>query len=156
MEQIEEKKSLTIEELQKTHYALTNHVLSELKRGLAMDLTVEEACFMADINKDTYYAWLKLSDEFAFQMNKARTKLFVKAKENIERKVNEGDSEMSMKLLERRQKKLYALRSELTGADGEALETGVTELRQIANNLSKLVDEQVEKSPVDTDSEATS
>lgn len=122
----EEIKSKTIEELKESSYKLTDKVLSDLEDGLRHDFTVEEACLNAGIRKDTFYNWLKLSDEFAEYIDRAKQYVAIAAKRNIAGAVtNDKSIEDSWKYLERRQKKLYSLRHELTGEEGDALKIKV-------------------------------
>jgi hypothetical protein len=53
----------TIKELQESSFKLTDKVLSDLKAALQRDFTIEQACHYARIHKDTYYEWIKQSEE---------------------------------------------------------------------------------------------
>lgn len=115
------QKSLTIDQLKKKADKFNDKMLSDLEEGFKNDFTVEETCLFAGIHKDTFYEWLKLSDEFAVRMDKAKQYVAIAAKNTWARAVRGGDIDASIKWLERRQKKLYSLRQELTGEDGEKL-----------------------------------
>ncbi len=113
---------LTLEELMETSYALSPLVLSVLKDCFSNDYTVEEACREARISKDSYYQWVKKSDEFADEMERAKDDLFVQSKRVLAVKVKQkGDENTAKWLLERRRKRNYAARTELTDGDGEAI-----------------------------------
>lgn len=116
-----------------------DQIISDLKAMFQRDATVEEACRFADINPDTYYVWRKASEEFARHMDLAQDHIFTKAKDNLTAAIQDGDKETSRWLLERRRKQAYGTRTELTGADGEKLDNGVNELREIASAVNKLI-----------------
>ncbi len=122
---MEEKTTLTVKELQASANKLTDKMLSDLTTGFNNDFTVEECCRYAGISKETYYQWLKLSDEFAGMMDRAKDFVFIAAKRNLVKSINNGDNEASKWYLSKRQKALFADRTEYTGADGEKLELGV-------------------------------
>lgn len=121
---MEEEKKLTLEELKESSYKLTDKVLSDLTNAFNNDFTVEEACVYAGIVKDTYYNWVKLSDEFAGMMERAKLFVFYAAKRNIAQAVNKGSIEDAWKLLSKRQKDIYSDRQEQTGEGGSPLFQG--------------------------------
>lgn len=129
-------KKLTIEELKKKNYALTDQVLSDLKTGFAYDFTVEQACHQAGIRKDTYYRWLKESDEFAELMRRSQSDFFRRLKKTVTTAINNGNAELALKLLERRERKRYATRQE-NNLSGTLL------VKPILGGISKVKDEEL-------------
>ena len=117
------KKSKTIAQLKHKKYKLTDQVISDLQGALNQDFTVEEACLYAGIAQDTYYRWVKESEEFKDLMRRAKLFVFFKAKQNIAECVVKGSIEDSWKLLSKRQKELYSDRQEMTGSNGESIKT---------------------------------
>jgi len=105
-------KSLTIKQLQKKNYGCTDKVISDLKYGLMRDFTVMEACTYARINPDTYYRWVKESDDFAEEMVIAQQHMSNLAKKVIMDTLEDGDKDSAKWWLERRRKENYALRQE--------------------------------------------
>jgi hypothetical protein len=103
-------------------------IVSDLKVALQRDSTVERACRYAQINKDTYYAWYKASDEFAAAMDLAKDYLFNKSTENIKEALDAKDKDLSKWYLERRDKKRYAARNEITGDEGAPIVHGIRDL----------------------------
>ena len=116
----EPRTSKTLKELMESSYKLTDKVVSDLKAGLQRDFTIEQACHYARINVDTYYEWLKLSDEFAEEMAIAKTDFLRRAKKVLVDAIERGDGELALKVLERREKESYSTKTEteITGKDG--------------------------------------
>lgn len=97
--------SLTIEELKSEKYKCSDKVLSDLKYCLSMDCTVENACLYSGITVDTYYRWLKDSEEFKLFVENARNTLFMKALSRIEEAIVGGDLKSAMWYLQKRDKR---------------------------------------------------
>lgn len=138
MEEKEIKKK-TLEELMESSYKLSPDVLSGLQQAFRADFTVEEACLDVGISKETFYQWIKESDEFAQIMDRAKQHVATKAKKVVANMVENGSAEDAWKYLERRQKKLYSTRSEMTGEDGAPLNTGAEELKKISEQIGELL-----------------
>lgn len=145
------EKDYTIEELLelKTSGKFTLEVLSKLEEGFKRDFTNEEAARYAGITPATYYNYYNMSSEFREKMDRAKDFLFYAAKNNwanaiLGVKDKEGkyitkpDPELSVKFLERRQKHLYSLRTELTGEDGKPVDNDKEDLKSIANSLKRM------------------
>lgn len=122
----EGKKKLTIEELKKESYKLTDKILSDLKDCFNNDYTVTQACLEVGISQDTYYQWIGKSEEFKALMERHQNDLKIKARKILARKVAEGDEDMAKWFLERRDKKLYSPRTEVTGDEGGPVQTANT------------------------------
>lgn len=116
-----EEKPYTLKELQEKNIKCSDKVLSDLKYAFSSDYTDEEACRYARISKDSYYRWRNESDDFCHEMDVAKDFVFKMAKDLLKNKVAEGDHDAAKWLLERRKKREYSLRQELTGGDGTPL-----------------------------------
>jgi hypothetical protein len=113
---------MTIAEMKKKFHAFSDSVLSDLKYALGNHYTIENACRYADINKDTYYRWIKLSDEFKSEMERAQDRPINTCLDILYGAVErEKDPELAFKIIERLDKKRYSLRTESTGAEGEPI-----------------------------------
>lgn len=97
--------SLTIEELKSEKYKCSDKVLSDLKYCLSKDCTVENACLYSGITVDTYYRWLKDSEEFKLFVENAKNTLFMKALSRIEEAIVGGDLKSAMWYLQKRDKR---------------------------------------------------
>lgn len=97
---------------------LTDDVLLKLEEGHKNDFTIEETCTYAGISAETYYNYCLWSSEFKEKMENAKRFLFIAAKKNIMNAVTKrANIDSSWKLLERRQKHIYAPSSEVTVKD---------------------------------------
>lgn len=63
---------------------------------------ITEACQYAGISRETYYQWLADDDVFSFRMSVAQQAPNKKAKENILKALQEGDTNVSRWYLERK------------------------------------------------------
>lgn len=70
-------------------------VITKLKAAFANSFTVEQACYYAEISKDTYYSWLESNPVFSDEMEKARQQPTMKAKQVVIGSINKGDVEAS-------------------------------------------------------------
>lgn len=138
MEQ-ETKPKKTLEELMESSVKLTPVVLSDLEQSFYADFTITQACLTAGITRETYYQWLEASDEFAARMAKAQNDLFMKARKILRDKVDNGDNDTAKWLLERRDKRNYSSRTELTGDDGAPLNPDTQEIKKIGEDLQQLL-----------------
>lgn len=82
---------------------LTPETIAKLEQAFAIDATVDEACFYADISRETYYRWIKenliLSDKF----ERLRNTPILKARQTVVNKIGESYSN-AMDYLKRKKK----------------------------------------------------
>lgn len=127
--QTPKKDNYTLKELMKKNHGLTDKVVSDLREAFEMDFTREEACHHANIAKDTFYRWLKQSDEFKGMIETWETNLFRTAKTNVAKEVKKGKMFSTWEFLKRRNKKLYSeqVDTDLT-SNGETISFGFDKL----------------------------
>lgn len=111
-------------------YKQSEAVLQKLSAAFAIDATIEEACFYADISPATYYLWKLEAPEQFETLERLRNTPILAARETLAKSVK-SDPAMALKYLERKRKAEFALRSELTGKDGEALPTPILKLPDV-------------------------
>lgn len=97
-------------------------VVSKLIAGFNNGFNIEECCSYSGISKDTYYKWIKKNKRFAYDMDVAQQAIGKHSKKVITESILNGDVKAAQWWLERRQRKDFATRSEVTGEDGEKLE----------------------------------
>lgn len=103
----------------KTNWKLTPDTVRKLEEAFAIDASVEEACFYADISRETFYQWIKVHVELADKFERLRNRPILKARQTI---VNKLDNPENAKwYLERKKKVEFAQRTELTADKGESL-----------------------------------
>lgn len=98
----------------------TPETLKKLDEVFAIDGTVEEACYYADISPALYYVWIKESPELLERFNRLRERPVLLARQTAIKRLIESYAN-AMDYLSRKRKKEFATRSELTGAEGGAI-----------------------------------
>jgi len=90
---------------------LTPDTVHKLEEAFALDATVGEACFYADISRTTYYEWIKNNPELADKFERLREKPVLLARESVV-KALKTDPELSLKYLERKRRSEFATKVE--------------------------------------------
>jgi len=88
----------------------TPEVIRKIEEVAAMDGTVEEMAFYADIHPDTLYSWMKDDKELSDRIDALRQRPFLKARQTLIK--NLDTFENAMKYMERKKKKEFALKTE--------------------------------------------
>lgn len=97
----------------------TPETVNKLEQAFAIDCTVEEACSYAEITRQSFYEHIKRNPEFSDRIDDLRQRPILKARQTIVKSLY--NPQQAQWYLERKVKKEFTQRSELTGADGEAL-----------------------------------
>ena len=66
----------------------TDAYVKKLEEVFAMDGTVEEACYYANISRTSYYNWIKEKPELEEQFNRLRNKPVLKARQEVMKGLN--------------------------------------------------------------------
>lgn len=116
---------------------LTPETVIKLEEVFAIDGTVEEACFYADISRNTYYEWIKEHPELNDRFQALRERPVLKARQAVVKGLDNFDN--GLKYLERKKKLEFSLRTEITGADGKDLiDLPTAEDIALANKIKEL------------------
>ena len=111
---------------------LTEDTIRKLEEAFAIDASVKEACYYADISTDTYYRWIKEFPELSDKLERLREKPVLKARQTVVKSLDNPD--YAFKYLERKKKDEFSPRHELTGKDGNPIETSYeVKLNEIRN-----------------------
>lgn len=101
-------------------------ILPKLVECFKDDMTDEEACLDAGIGVSTYYRYMKDDTEFKEEIEAAKNHIIIEAKRTVRKHIEKkNDPDYALRILERRQRSRYALRSEVTGEDGKPMEVDV-------------------------------
>ena len=96
---------------------ITQEIIHKLEEVFAIDGTDEEACFYANIAEATLYNYQNEHPEFLERKKHLKQRPILKARQTITKSL---DDPLNAKwYLERKRKKEFAERSELTGAEGK-------------------------------------
>jgi len=115
---------------------ITDEVIAKLEESFKYDFTVDEACRYAGIDPATYYRKRQDDEIFCEKMDRAKDYVLTKAKKNIQIAVDEGDTELSVKILKMRQNKIYNERT-VNEIEGEV---GVKKADQLADALDDILE----------------
>jgi len=104
---------------------MTDLTLKKLNEAFAFGCTDEEACYYAEISKQTLYNYQKDHPEFVDQKEALKQRPILLARQEVINGIK-GNPELALKFLERKKKDEFSLRSEFTGKDGEDIKFVVT------------------------------
>ena len=91
---------------------LTPETIQKLEHVFAIDWTVEEACFYADIHKDTYYRWVKEDPTLLHKFTRLRNKPVLAARHEVVKGIS-NDKEFALKYLKNKRNKEFSERQEV-------------------------------------------
>jgi hypothetical protein len=97
---------------------MTEATIKKLEEAFAIGASDKEACFYADISHETLYTYQGKHPEFLERKQALKERPVLLARQTVVKAI-ETDSDLAFKYLERKRKKEFASRSELTGADGK-------------------------------------
>lgn len=86
----------------------TEEVLGKLRQAFAIDATIDEACFYAGINSDTYYRWKKTNPSKYAELEKLRNTPILAARQTLATAVK-TNHDLALKYLERKRSKEFAV-----------------------------------------------
>lgn len=104
---------------------ITKMVLRKLEEAFLLGCTDREACFCAGIMPSTLYEYCKKNTEFSERKELLKEQPVFKARKSVVGAL-ESNPDLALKFLERKKKDEFSLRSEVTGAEGGAIESKVT------------------------------
>lgn len=132
---------------------ITEDVVKKLEAIFRNGANIEEACSYAGISKPTYYDKLNRDRDFLTKMQSARYYPTIIAKNVVLKSIKEDKNVDSAKwYLERRARKEFSTRSEITGDDGKPLQIQVVEdttLKEIKNAKSTTENKKLPKATSD-------
>ena len=102
---------------------MTPEVIRKLEEVFAIGGSDLEACFYADISKTALYEYQKDHPEFTERKEALKEKPILKARQTIVKALD--DPQHAEWYLERKRKKEFANRQELTGPEGQSLVTKI-------------------------------
>lgn len=100
---------------------LTPETIDKLRTAFLMGCSDIEACLYANISKTALYNYQQKNPEFVDQKQQWKEQLVLKARTVIANALNNKDEDTAKWYLERKCKKEFSTRQELTGEDGESL-----------------------------------
>ena len=95
---------------------MTDERIKKLEEVFALDGSIWEACYYADISTQTYYNWIKQHPELLDKFNRLREKPVLAARQEVVKWVR-NNPEFALKYLKNKRSKEFSERQELTGKD---------------------------------------
>ena len=89
---------------------LTDETIRKLEEAFALDASILEACYYADISHDTYHRWIKEYPQLSDRFNRLREKPCLLARQSVI-KAFKSDSNLALKYLERKKKEEFSLKT---------------------------------------------
>ena len=95
---------------------MSDEKIKKLEEAFALDCSINEACFYADISKVTYYNWIEKKPELLNRFEALREKPVLLARQTVVQAVK-TNPDIALKYLERKKKAEFSTRSELVWHD---------------------------------------
>lgn len=116
---------------------MTPETVNKLEEVFAIGGTDEEACFYANISKQTLYDYQDKHPEYIDRKEQLKQKPFLKARQTIVKALD--NPQYAFEYMKRKKKEEWSERAELTGANGTSLMPEATSQAQLlADELNKL------------------
>lgn len=96
-------------------------IVQTLKPYLQLGYSVKKACKLAQFPDSTFYDWINNDDLLRAKVEAWQGMISAKARQNVASSVDKGNVEDSKWWLERREKREWSTRQEITGEDGRPL-----------------------------------
>ena len=109
---------------------ITQAIVQKLERAFVYDSTVEEACIDAGISKQTYYTFCKENPDFLDRIEQLRNAPYLVLRKRVIAAA-EYDADLALKILERKRKAEWSLRTEVAHS-GEILDRHTVDPEQAA------------------------
>lgn len=91
---------------------MTPEAIKKLEEAFALDCSIPEACFYADISKTTYYNWLEKDPELVDRFAALRERPVLLARTTVVWAIQK-DADLALKYLERKRKNEFSTKSEV-------------------------------------------
>ena len=123
---------------------MTPECVKKLEEIFAIDGTVEEACFFADISRQTFYTWVNDNPALLDRFEALRNNPVLLARRSVIEGL--GDPELALKYLERKRRNEFSTRVETDNTTKMDMsgKLGITSSDEIAEEfLTKLKDKKL-------------
>jgi len=115
---------------------LNKEVVKKLEEAFSIDATVVEACFYADISRETFYNWMKADKRLFDRLESLRARPILTARTTVCNAIK-TDADMAMKYLERKSKAEFSPRIETDNKNREVFDESANEIKNILEELRK-------------------
>jgi hypothetical protein len=109
-------------------------VIEALRPYFILNYSVTKACSLAQIPQSTVQTWIETDEELRLKITAWQGSVAAKSRENIAKKIQDGDLETSKWYAERVEKEQFSTRLDLTNKD-ESFDTAPDILSEILDEL---------------------
>jgi hypothetical protein len=95
-------------------------VIRKLEEAFSIGASISEACMYANISRDTYYRWIANNKAVQERFEALLEKPILTARQSVVGALK-TNPKLALKYLERKRKKEFSPRMEMTGEDGQPL-----------------------------------
>jgi|TARA_Y100000296_G_scaffold28960_2_gene33770 hypothetical protein len=95
-------------------------IIGSLKPYLTLGYDLKNACILAQVTYETVWEWVNKDNALLIKIKAWQNMVNAKARQNVAASINEGDTQESKWWLERKEKKTFSTRTDIT-SDGERL-----------------------------------
>jgi hypothetical protein len=114
----------------------TPEVDRKIEECAYLGASIEEIAFFAGIHRDTLYDWMKKDTELSDRIKELQERPILLARQTVIKAID--NPEYATWYLERKRKKEFSARQELTGEDGSPLQVNVISYKDADNNSAQL------------------
>lgn len=102
---------------------MTPELIKKLEEAFAFGASDLEACFYADISKQTLYTYQERHPEFTDRKERLKERPVLLARQTVIASIQKGDGDLGLKYLERKRRNEFSLKMDIV-SDGEKINFG--------------------------------
>jgi len=115
---------------------MTKEVVKKLEEAFAIDATITEACFYANISRETFYNWMKANKKLFDRLEELRANPVLTARTTVVNAIK-TDPDMAMRYLERKRKGEFSPRIETDNRNRETFDESAKEIKNLLEEIRK-------------------
>ena len=119
---------------------MTDDKVNKLEQAFSLGCSDVEACFFAEISKQTLYDYQKKNPEFIDRKVALKDKMILKSRMVIANALQNQDKDVAKWYLERKAKDEFGTRTELTGAGGGSISVSQDADIEKLKRLKEMID----------------
>lgn len=100
----------------------TIDIVNKLEYAFSIGATIEEACFYADISRQSFYNWKLIDPQLFDRFESLKLRPILQARETVAKALKTNPN-IAFKFLERKRKEEFGLKDERIANDSQAIVT---------------------------------
>ena len=122
---------------------LDDNTVQKLEQSFSLDCTVEEACFYANISRQTYYNWINSFPEWKERFDTLRQKPILLARKTAVDKIGDSYSN-AMDYLSRKRKDEFSTKQEIGIYQNDQIEKQLNDAQRTIEQASAIAAELIQ------------